>query len=284
VVRAEWEAKEIRLTLELSARQSVVQGDQVHLQQVFWNVLKNAVKFTPCGGAIVVRSLARSEKICIEISDTGVGMREADLSRAFDPFFQGTPAGGQETEHGFGGLGLGLSISKSVVERHGGAICALSPGPGRGTTLSIELPLSAAQGIPLEPSIPPPGAPYALQCGLRILVVEDHDPTRAILARLLRRRGHTVVEVDRLSGAREEMGRGGFDLILCDLGLPDGAGHDFLTQLRAAGDPTRAIALSGFGMEADIRRSLAAGFSAHLTKPVDIQALETAMAAVGSVG
>jgi CheY-like chemotaxis protein len=91
------------------------------------------------------------------------------------------------------------------------------------------------------------------------------------------------VEVDRLSGARQEMVRGGFDLILCDLGLPDGAGHEFLKQLRAAGDPTRAIALSGFGMEADIRRSLAVGFFAHLTKPVDIQALETAMAAVGSM-
>jgi signal transduction histidine kinase/CheY-like chemotaxis protein len=285
VVRSEWEAKEIRLTLELNARQTLVQGDPVHLQQVFWNVLRNAVKFTPRGGAIVVRSLSRPGRVLLEISDTGIGMSERDLTRAFEPFFQGNPAADQKTEHGFGGLGLGLSISKSVVERHGGSISALSAGPGQGATFTIELPLSASQFVQPEQALAAPDAPYALQCGWRILLVEDHEPTRGILGRLLRRRGHTVVEAGRLSGAREEMERGGFDLILCDLGLPDGSGQDFLGELRAAGDQTRAIALSGYGMDSDIRRSLAAGFCSHLTKPVDMEALERAMsAAIGPIG
>ncbi|MHA3773728.1 PAS domain S-box protein [Verrucomicrobiota bacterium sgz303538] len=282
VVRGSLVQKNIKLTVESVATESWVEGDPVRLQQVFWNVLSNAAKFTPPGGRIVMRlHNSPSRMLCVEISDTGMGMTQDELARVFTAFGQGDHAG--KGRHG--GLGLGLAISRELVTMHGGQIYAKSPGKGLGSTFVIELPLATVEKVVLEPVPASTGAPEGAK-HLHILLVEDDEPTRTILNRLLCRHGHDVVCADSLASARKlaadlatSQGTPGFDLLLSDLGLPDGSGHELMTELRARYGPAlRGIALSGFGMEKDVQSSLACGFCKHLTKPVDIQALESAMA------
>jgi signal transduction histidine kinase len=148
-VRPEVGEKQLKLTVDLCGGVPMVDTDPVRLQQVFWNVLKNAAKFTPEHGEISVRTRmpAKAARLVIEITDTGAGMTAAELDRIFDAFTQGDHAG-QGSQHRFGGLGLGLAISRTLLELHAGTIRASSPGPGRGSTFMIELPLTAAVGRP----------------------------------------------------------------------------------------------------------------------------------------
>ncbi|MHA3772576.1 PAS domain S-box protein [Verrucomicrobiota bacterium sgz303538] len=266
VVRGTLEKQRLELRLDLSAAHFYVEGDAVRLHQVFWNVLCNAAKYTPKGGMVNVRSRNTGPDggtLRIEVQDTGLGMTEDEVERLFQPFAQGG--------HRLGGLGLGLAISRRLVEAHGGRIVAESPGPGRGTTVAIDLPLSLA--APLEPAPLPPPVSSTLPQMLRILLVEDHEPTRHTLARLLVRRGHDVASAGSVAAALELAGSRPFDLVISDIGLPDGSGHELMQTLRAEHQLT-GIALSGYGMVEDIQRSVAAGFFAHLTKPVDISVLE----------
>ncbi len=208
----------------------------------------------------------------MEISDTGIGIEPEMLGKVFDAFIQEE----HEREHRFGGIGLGLAITRRLVELQNGSISAESPGRDRGTTFRIELPLEVAE---LCTSPEPAPAPSAIVPGARrILLVEDHEMTRSTLARLLEHRGHTVAAVSNVAAAREKAAAGDYDLVISDLGLPDGDGHELMAGLRDAyGLP--GIALSGYGMDDDIARSRASGFCAHLTKPVDIHVLEAAIAA-----
>lgn len=276
-VATEIDAKHLSLRLNLQASGHTVLGDAVRLQQVFWNVLKNAVKFTAEGGCITVSSVTLLEKdqIQISIADTGIGMTPAELARIFDAFAQGDHAG-EGGSHRFGGLGLGLAISQMLVQSHSGHIEAWSEGPGEGSVFSVCLPLVPDICLTLgKPSAPAP--PIAGQAApLRILLVEDHEPTRAALSHLLKRRKYEVQAAASLEEARALAAAHTFDLVISDIGLPDGSGYDLMDTL-ASQHGVRGIALTGYGMDRDVERSHQAGFVTHLTKPVQMQALEAAI-------
>ncbi|HSS78929.1 MAG TPA: ATP-binding protein [Thermoanaerobaculia bacterium] len=275
-----------RLTLvqDLAAAEPTVWADAPRLSQVFCNLLNNAVKFTPDGGTITVRSQfdapslqasAGSEQgeIVVEISDTGVGIRPGALSQIFNAFEQGDQGGNRR----FGGLGLGLAISKAIVELHGGRLSAESEGIGRGATFTVRLPVGrrrqeAAKVIGAERR----GAPRADAGGpLHILLAEDHADTAEALAALLEGLGHRITIAGTVAGALEAAAATDtpIELVISDLGLPDGSGLDLMRELsrryRLPG-----IALSGYGMEEDIEKSRQAGFARHLTKPVTLDLLK----------
>jgi PAS domain S-box-containing protein len=267
ILRGDLTGKNLTILTEYTASDHSMEGDPVRLQQVFWNILRNAVRFTPAGGTIRVRTEdAPKKQIRITISDTGAGIDASELSKIFAAFEQGSAG------HRFGGLGLGLAISRSLLEMHGGKISAQSEGLGRGSLFSVELPLGISENSiePIEEIALPPVAPTR---NLRILLVEDHEPTRITLGRLLQRRGYVVETAGTLAVAREVAAARDFDLFISDLGLPDGDGAELMIELGQTGGPP-GIALSGYGMEEDVARSRAAGFFAHLTKPVDIDALD----------
>jgi PAS domain S-box-containing protein len=275
-IREDARAKDIALELELAAQHSSLTGDPARLQQVFWNLLKNAVKFTPAGGRIAIRTRddAAHERLIVEVADTGHGFAPEEADRIFEPFEQ---AGG-ERDRRAGGLGLGLAIARAIVDLHGGVIRAGSPGEGRGATFTVELPGAMAPpdgtcGEAHEET--PGGGPSAPR---RILLVEDHEPTITVLTRLLRRAGHEVTAASSVAAALEVAGRVEFDVLISDLGLPDGTGVELIGELRARRPQFQAIALSGFGMDEDLIRTRAAGFDEHLVKPVDFDQLRSALA------
>lgn len=268
--------RQIRLQRDFTGQPPMVLGDSVRLQQVFWNVLKNAAKFTPKGGTIGVKTSTNGQSAVVVVTDSGIGILPAELTRIFGTFAQGDHATGTGA-HRFGGLGLGLAISKTLIELHGGTITASSAGRDQGSTFTIELPVvRTAAGSHQSPlgSPPAPGAVFESSGPpLRILVVEDHEPTRVALTRLLNRRKFDVVSAGSVAEAREIAAGGGIDLLLSDVGLPDGNGYDLMRELHAI-EGLRGIALTGYGKDEDIALSQAAGFSAHLTKPVDVRSLD----------
>lgn len=288
-VRAELEQKRITLALDLGAGQPCVMADAVRLQQVFWNVLQNAVKFTPPGGSIAIRTRnsgdAAAARLSVCVADTGIGMTPAEIARTFDAFSQGdhADAGGS---HQFGGVGLGLAISRMLVELHGGTISAASEGRGRGSAFEIELPNVAVE---MARAISPPAPPCAdisrFNAGSgngnagRILLVEDHEPTRTTLQQLLRSRRYEVVSAATAAEARKLAGQFKIDLVISDIGLPDGSGCEVMNEFRSRYG-LRGIALTGYGTEQDVARSQAAGFVVHLTKPIRVQSLDEALAAL----
>ena len=285
-VRADAERKQIELALDFGATESVVVGDSVRLQQVFWNVLKNAVKFTAEGGKITVKTFTQDRAMVVKVIDTGIGLNAGEIARVFDAFSQGDHAAGGGS-HRFGGLGLGLAISRMLMEMHKGTIRAESAGPGRGSTFIIELPLAppvagadaAPVGVPPEKSLTDEAAEPRGK-SVSILLVEDHEPTRATLAKLLRRRDYQVATAGTVAEARAAAGGNGkkFDLLITDIGLPDGNGYELMVELRRHFKGLKGIALTGYGMEQDLARSEAAGFAEHLTKPVRMESLEKALA------
>ncbi len=277
-------AKGIAVTVDLFAKHDHALGDEVRLKQVFWNIVNNAVKFTPEGGALALRStLVDDDRWRIEFSDTGIGMSAEELSRIFEPFSQGDHADAASGRD-FGGLGLGLAICRNLIELHQGAITANSDGPGHGTTLAVELPLARN----LAPAAPTTATPRAIAptanespaSSGRLLLVEDHASTRLIMQRLLERRGFEVIAAGSVAEAKAAFALGPFVLLISDIGLPDGRGHEIMEALD---DPnTIGIALTGYGMEEDLERTREAGFFAHLTKPVSIEALNETLNAVAT--
>jgi PAS domain S-box-containing protein len=269
LLRGEIDARHRSLQVARTTGPHQASADPVRLQQVFWNILKNAVKFTPEGGTISVRSHCTAPGTWhVAITDSGLGITAEELPRIFDAFAQGEEA----SSHRFGGLGLGLAISSLLVREHGGRLWAESPGRDQGATFHLELPLDAtAAAPPADPTTPAPAA-----AARRILVVEDHEPTRKTLERLLKRRGYEVTIAETVAQARKIASSATFDLMISDLGLPDGSGHDLAVEFNRD-YAMKAIALSGYGMEDDVRRSKVAGFLAHITKPVDIEELHDAI-------
>jgi signal transduction histidine kinase/ActR/RegA family two-component response regulator len=266
ICRSEMLAKRQSLHVELLAREHYADADPARIQQIFWNLLKNASKFTPEGGTVTVRSENPKPGVLrISVNDTGIGIPPDLLPRIFDAFEQG-PAG----ESVQAGLGLGLSISKALVELHGGTIRAESAGAQRGSTFVVELTaLSERRSVPRSQRSE---RRTARQRPLRILVVEDHTDTAAALAQLLQTENHEVETAPNIAGAVQAVERREFDLFITDLGLPDGNGRDLMVQLRAI-RPIQGIVLSGYGMEADIAKSAAAGFAEHLIKPINVTQL-----------
>jgi signal transduction histidine kinase len=282
-VRCELDQKQISLSLKLTEERPVMQGDAVRLQQIFWNVLKNAVKFNSEGGKIIVETFifADGKKIAVKITDTGIGLTAQEMSRVFKAFSQGDHAGNVDS-HRFGGLGLGLTISKMLAELHAGDIHATSAGRGHGAMFVIEFPLvqtnqSNGDSAPAD-SFSKSGSQKGLEkkLGMRILLVEDHEPTRTALSHLLTRRDCKVTAANSLAEARTFASRGKFDLVVSDIGLPDGNGYALMSELRKDFG-LKGIALTGYGMEQDVLRGQDAGFVAHLTKPVRMESLEKAL-------
>lgn len=273
IVTAEAHERQITLTLDIAAERHVIYADAVRIQQVFWNVLKNAIKFTPSGGRVTVRTHNPDELdnfIRVEVTDTGVGIEPAMLGRVFDAFAQ------EDHNYKFGGLGLGLAISQRLVEMQEGRISVASPGRDLGTTFTIEFPF--ANSVPADDALLPHPLSTASPAKHRILLVEDHDSTRTTLVLLLRRRGHYVVDAATAAQALTLAAADSFDLVVSDLGLPDGDGQSLMAALRDTYGLT-GIALSGYGMEDDLARSRDSGFYTHLIKPVELGALEAAIAA-----
>jgi two-component system CheB/CheR fusion protein len=271
MVAAEADGKQVTLDLDFDARHSHVSGDSARVQQILWNLLKNAVKFTPPGGTVSVTTAnlpggdgEPAGRLRVMVVDTGIGINAELLPKVFDAFEQG----GVRVTRQFGGLGLGLAISKVLVDLHGGTISATSPGRDRGATFVVEFPTVPAAEAPAADRIGP------TQNGkLRVLLVEDHVDTAKMMKRLLRSRGMSVKTADTVSAGLRTALADEFDVIVSDLGLPDGSGHDLLRQARAAGVETPAIVLSGFGSDKDREQSAAAGFVEHLTKPIDFDLL-----------
>lgn len=268
--RSDMDAKAVRLSLRLDAPDHFASADPGRLQQVFWNILKNATKFTPHGGTIDVQSTNTADgRLQLAFTDSGAGMTPQTISRIFRPFEQGSA----EIVRRYGGLGLGLTISKAFLEAQNGIIEASSPGLGQGSTFTLSLPaIPASTQAPRPPSTSPPLAGGQRQ--LEILLVEDHDDTSRVLSRLLERLGHRVRVADSVASAILAA-KQPFDLLLSDIGLPDGTGIDLIQQLRQSHNfSVPAVALTGFGMEEDVAKSREAGFTEHLTKPINFQRLQ----------
>ncbi len=269
ICRSQIQEKGIELSFDLDTSIAPVNADASRLQQVLWNVLKNAAKFTPEGGSIHVCTVQEASRVQVQIQDSGVGMAPEVLPKIFDAFEQGDA----RVTRKFGGLGLGLAISKALVELHGGSIWVESPGVGEGCTVTIELPAAPPQASDLvvdRRNVPPPDQI------LRLLIVEDHADTALLLKRLLEASGFVVETAGSVAEALKAADSAHFDVLVSDLGLPDGTGCDLMRQMRER-HPLKGIAMSGYGMEEDVRRSREAGFSEHLVKPVDISSLERAI-------
>lgn len=276
VCKSEVQKKKLQIDFDPQATNPTVEGDAPRLMQVFWNLLQNAVKFSPPGAQIVVRTRASTDGfLAVEIEDQGIGMSAEVLARIFTPFEQGDASISQR----FGGLGLGLALSKALVEAHGGKIEATSAGPDLGTLMRLHFRTIAAALAP-APTVQPNDNNTI---GLRVLIVEDHDDTRLSLERLLAKWGHTVASAETLAEARARVGAEQFDLLLTDLGLPDGHGLDLMREIRAQGGTIPGIALSGFGTEMDAKLSLEAGFAAHFTKPVGARNLKSEIARIAGL-
>ncbi|MEO6875517.1 MAG: ATP-binding protein, partial [Opitutaceae bacterium] len=283
---AEIEAKKLHLITDFAATPATVVGDVVRLQQVFWNILRNAAKFTPPEGLITVTtaSVGQGKHVEVCITDTGMGMNAAEIGRLFNAFTQGDHAG-ETGSHQFGGLGLGLAISRMLVELHSGRISGTSKGPGQGSTFTVQLPVRAAAGSEsvtgTNSFIRKPAITSNMRAS-RILLVEDHEPTRTALTQLLIRRHYVVVQASGVKQALATAEKEKFDLLITDIGLPDGDGYEVMRAMRQS-QHLKGIALTGYGMQEDIEQSHMAGFDAHLTKPITIQALEAALASVATV-
>ena len=265
------ESGSLQIDLEAGAADCHVWADPPRLEQVFWNLLKNAVKFTPAGGRIrVITANPEPGRLEVSVIDPGIGIAPEDLPRLFDAFQQGN----SEITRTFGGLGLGLAICKALVEQHRGTLTGISPGRGQGATFTVSLAT-----VPVPAAVVPAGsaARPAESPSLRLLVVEDNEPTLEVMTALLELAGHDVKAAPDVRTARSLAESHPFDLVVSDLGLPDGNGFDLMSELRDRYG-LQGIAVSGFGMEEDLRRSREAGFLEHLVKPVDVDKLKAAIA------
>jgi PAS domain S-box-containing protein len=260
-------AKKLKLSTNLNAKQHHILADCIRLQQVFWNLINNAVKFTPLGGEIGIRTFNDDAgRFHFEITDNGIGIECKRLASLFRPFEQADASVTRQ----FGGLGLGLAISKHLVELHHGAIEAQSRGRSFGATFKVTLDAlpEAAEKTQISPAPKHPTKP------LRILLVEDHRDTRYMLSRLLTHFGHQVLTAGNIRSALDIVASENIEVLLCDIGLPDGSGYEVILQAQQK-RPIRAVALTGFGTDEDLRRSKEAGFDFHLVKPVDVHELQT---------
>ena len=281
-------AKGIIIESTFAAQPSRLMADPARFQQVIWNLLRNAVKFTQQSGRISIRT--REDKttegaiwLRIEVSDSGIGIDPARLEQIFLPFDQGGLTG----DHRFGGVGLGLAIARAVVELHGGRISAQSAGVNCGATFVVELPCVVESPSGISDIVSPASAGSSLRqtlpplAPLRLLLVEDHESTLQTLSRLLQRDGHRVVTATTVAEALDAAAGNPFDLVISDLGLPDGSGTELMEELRDTYG-LRGIALSGYGTEEDTARSREAGFATHLVKPVAIADLRRAIISLAS--
>ncbi|HVY83139.1 MAG TPA: PAS domain S-box protein [Steroidobacteraceae bacterium] len=286
-VRPSAEARHIRLTTLLDSTIGRTRGDPNRLQQVLWNLLTNAVKFTPQGGRIQVLLERVSSHVEITVADSGVGIKAEFLPYVFDRFRQADAS----TTRRFGGLGLGLSIVRNLVEMHGGTVSVRSPGENQGTTFTIALPLLALDSEPARRSQAPSADVVALEDielpmlnKATILLVDDEVDTRLLMQRILEDRGARVLTAASASEALATLAGNGVDLLVSDIGMPGTDGYQLIRQVRALDGrrtgPLPAIAVTAYARPEDRQRSLLAGYQAHISKPLEARELIAAIASL----
>jgi signal transduction histidine kinase/CheY-like chemotaxis protein len=283
ICAADLKLARIELVADLAASCHHVDADPIRFQQILWNLIKNAIKFTPAGGRVAVcsRDLADGSdgeappRVLIEVSDTGIGIEPRSLSRIFDIMDQGGTAATRQ----YGGLGLGLTLSRSIAEQLDGRLSAASGGAGLGATFTLDMP-TVAPSAPSPRGLPHPQAddpsPASQPRHVRILLVDDNQDTLKFLSALLTGRGHDVRSASDMASALRLASAAEFDLLISDIELPDGSGLELMKTIRSRGS-VPGIALSGFGSLDDVEQSEAAGFALHLTKPVAFGMLEHAI-------
>ena len=269
--RSEWAGKKIRMQLDLTAGDRFVVADEARFQQIVWNLVQNAIKFSRDEGEIRISTANESPgELTIIVQDHGIGIEPEAMNRIFNPFEQGE----RSLKRRFGGLGLGLAISKSLAEAHAATLTAMSEGLNRGATFRLTIKTSALIAHDGTISLP---VQARVRWVLRILLVDDHIDTCTVMGKLLAARGHRVTVAHDMKSALERIEAGGFDVVISDVGLPDGSGTELISKSK---NRLVGIAMSGFGTDADARRSLEAGFSQHLIKPVTMEKLDAALQAV----
>ncbi|HEX7663730.1 MAG TPA: ATP-binding protein, partial [Polyangiaceae bacterium] len=271
------EAKGIRLTRVLDPQAMPIAGDAERLQQVVWNLIANAIKFTPRGGRVQVRLSKVDSQILIAVSDNGQGMTPDFIAHAFERFRQADGA----TTRSHGGLGLGLSIVKSLVELHGGTVEAVSEGLGKGSELRVKIPISPVMRLAVETPEPATVAPVfndKLICppgleGAKVVVVDDEPDTVSLLTAILHHCKVVVFSANDAASALALVKEHRPAAIISDIGMPNEDGYAFIAKIRALpkdeGGRTPALALTAFARAEDRTRALLAGFTMHLAKPIE---------------
>ena len=273
ICRKEIEAKDLEVEFQFRADHTYVEGDPARLQQVFWNLIKNSVKFTPEKGRITIETLNPApDKIEARVIDTGIGIEQETIDKIFNAFEQGQA----DITRRFGGLGLGLAISKALIDAHGGKIQVQSAGKDLGATFSVELNTVLApighDGETQDQEVDRQPQP-AVSRHRRVLLVDDHHDTCIGMKRMLERHGYKITVAHSAEQAVKKVRTEDFDLLISDIGLPDRSGYELMREVRLEKD-LPGIALSGFGSEQDISQAREAGFSEHLTKPINFERLE----------
>jgi CheY-like chemotaxis protein len=275
--RGEIEDKHIQTEIRLDAPEHFMQGDKSRLHQIVRNLVQNAVRYNLEGGKVEITTCNPDMgEVMLTCRDYGIGIDPDDISRIFRAFEQAN----RSFKAGHGGLGLGLAISKALVEAQRGTLTAHSEGRGKGSTFQVRFKtIPAPVGHVPAPAEPPRQTPHRRP--LRILLVEDHDDTRTSLERLLRHFGYEVQGAQDAIDAHQKIEKQIFDILISDIGLPGQSGLELVQEIRKR-RPIPAIALSGFGMDADVKQSRAAGFAEHLVKPIDFTKLREAVERQGS--
>jgi CheY-like chemotaxis protein/two-component sensor histidine kinase len=283
-MRQEAESKQVQLHQTLDPQAGTVAADPARLQQVLWNLLSNAVKFTPAGGRIDVMLRRNGATAELLVADTGAGIRPEVLPHVFDRFHQAD----RSITRRFGGLGLGLSIVKHLVELHGGNVVAESGGEGHGATFRISLPVStgAAPAHVAAPGRMESQPPVSLE-SMRVLVVEDEPDTREFLKRLLESHGAAVAVAVSADEALAALRGEPPDVLVSDIGLPDVDGYELMNRIRSGspgeGSMIPAIALTAYARPEDRARALRSGYQTHLAKPVEPAELVMTIASFSSL-
>jgi len=265
-IKADAASRGIALTFEGLDEPVWTKVDAVRFDQIVWNLLSNALKFTPPGGSVSVRLTCEEDELRIDVTDTGQGIEAPLLPHIFDMFSQGS-----EVRRKTGGMGIGLALVKQLVEMHAGSVLAQSDGAGRGTRMSVWLPLvdghSAGTHAPDERN--------GSLAGVRMLVVDDDSETASAFATLLELEGALVATAHDGEDALALLERNHVDLLVCDIGMPGMDGYELMGRVRANPRLAQlpAIALTGYAVGADDQRARASGFDLTLTKPVSLDAL-----------
>ncbi|HEX3770709.1 MAG TPA: response regulator, partial [Polyangiaceae bacterium] len=285
VVRPTAGAKSVELVVNRTGDKTGILGDPDRLQQIVWNLLTNALKFTPAGGRVEASVAHRGDTVVIEVSDTGQGIAAEFLPHAFERFRQADSAPSRT----HGGLGLGLAIVRHLVDLHGGTVGVRSPGLGRGSTFTVRLPsrppvaAHPQDAVPQGPSeTPRQSAPEQRLEGLRVVVVEDDDDAREVVAMALEQHGAIVTKTSTAAAALDELRRERPDVLVSDIGLPREDGYALIAKVRAgladAAVDVPAVALTAYARAEDARKAIAAGFQVHAAKPLDLDALVSLVA------
>jgi len=285
-VRQTAEAKDIRIQPMLDTRMGLVRGDPNRLQQVLWNLLSNAIKFTPKGGRVQVILERVNSHAEISVADNGIGIKPEFLPHVFDRFRQADAA----TTREFGGLGLGLSLVKSLTELHGGSVKVKSRGENQGSTFIVSLPIAHVRADETQTAEVGHAtqrlddSPLPQLNGVRVLIVDDEPDGRELIARILQARGAQALCAATAHEALEILGRERIDLLLSDIGMPGVDGFELVRQARALdaarSSPMPAIAITAYARAEDRQRSLLAGFHMHLSKPIEARELIASVAAL----